>query len=233
MSFRSLLLSAVILLLNLVSISALAFPERPPASHAVNVNEVLANVANKAELSRWVGSEPTNCVKSSDVVEVCEWQLSSSDPGWPSLRRAIDTSRGIALICALSVDGSARLGGSCNAIPQRSNRSDFSLPTLESASRRKIDELREAYRRLAQSWLDEALTLVAMSNLMGGTPTGCRSNLEGEVACVWYLDTRVYGHGTVLASLSARSGSKARLRCIFQMDGRPRGEDSCEASLDD
>ena len=68
---------------------------------------------------------------------------------------------------------------------------------------------------------------------LGATPAGCRSNTKGEQACLWYLDKTTYGHGTIVTSLRARSGSKVKMRCVFPLDGHPRAPESCVASIDE
>jgi hypothetical protein len=227
---RRLLIQLTILLLP--TAAAYGIPEQPSREQTEQVNGLLEAATNKAEISAWVGVAPKGCINGSEAVEVCEWQLSTSAKGWDPLHDAIDSRKPISLICALPVDGSERLPASCSARPQESNKRMFETENIKTAKGVTTEEVEEVYQRLAQSWIEEARTLGSMSKLVGGLPTGCRSNARGEQVCIWYLDKHFYGNGTVAMSLGARLGSKVELRCIFPTDGRPRGEDSCEASSD-
>lgn len=217
----------------LLSLPAKGIPRRPARAQDVKINQLLADASNAAQISRAVGVEPHRCLDSSSSVEVCEWRLGARDRRWDDLARAIGTQKRIAVICALPKDGSARLRSSCVARPRGSNRTMFSTRKYRSAKNFDEADVRAHFGRLAQEWIDESLTMVSLSFLLGGVPSECSPPVEGRQACAWRLDDSQYGHGTVSAAVGARGNRRVRLDCRLPADGTPRAVEACVASIEE
>lgn len=230
---RSKITVVSILFVLFVPLTAAAVPEHPPREHAVAVNEILAGAADKTGISDLVGAMPFKCFQSADSVEVCEWRLSNRETGWRPLAKAIETLKRVALLCALPTDGSPRLKLSCAARPQASNKALFSVKQIRNVRRLKMSALREVYQRLAQRWIDESLTMVSLSFLLGGVPSDCAPTSGGILTCTWHLDNSDYGHGTVATAVGARVGEKVQLHCELPANGSPRSVEGCEAAVDE
>jgi hypothetical protein len=227
--------ASVLLISNASLVSA--NPVRPPAEYQAAVEEFLAPATTKSMIRDKVGIRAERCIESSPTTELCQWSLRDREWGWQPLARAIHTRDRVALVCELPVDGSPRTHGSCTAHPKRSNRSLFTPKGAgpgrnpKGALRKKRAASRDETQNIAQSWLDGARTLAEMSHLMGALPSVCEPPSNGERMCVWRGTARVYGHGTIAASIKVAGSKKVRLHCRFPIDGSERAADSCFARL--
>jgi hypothetical protein len=200
--------SNVIMAMSLVAVMATpaasnvsGAPEQPSREQAARVDELSATGTTKDELTNWLGIPPNLCISSSSSVELCEWRLSDREKGWEDLAEAIDTNRRVAMICALPRDGSARSKSSCVARPRLSNKREFNATRFKRKEGIKPDDVRTAYQKLAQRWIDDAVRMVPLSFLLGGVPDRCEPASEGTRSCLWVLDNTDQGHGTVATAL--------------------------------
>jgi hypothetical protein len=233
---RILIAVAVSLLISQTSL-AISKAVRPPVEYQVAVEEFLAEARTQATIRDRVGIRAERCVESSVTTKLCQWSLRDRESGWQPLARAIRTRDRVSLVCELPIDESPRVDGSCTAHPQRSNRSMFTPKGAGPGRNPKggLGKKRAASRgenqMIAQSWLDGAHTLAEMSHLLGALPSICDPPANGERVCVWRATARIYGHGTIAASIKAAGGKKVRLHCRFPVDGSGRAPDSCDARI--
>lgn len=233
---RILIAVAAALLMSQASL-AISKAARPPLEYQVAVEEFLAEARTKSTIRLLVGIRAERCVESSPTTELCQWSLRDRDSGWQPLARAIRTRDRVALVCELPIDGTARIDGSCTAYPQRSNRSMFKPKGAgpgrnpKGGLRKKRAAARGENQKIAQAWLDGAHTLAEMSHLLGALPSVCEPPVNGERVCVWRATARIYGHGTIAASIEAAGSKKVRLHCRFPVDGSGRAPDSCGARI--
>jgi len=104
-------------------------------------------------------------------------------------------------------------------------------PKINSAKNRgKSRYPRKQYELLAQSWLDEARTLVELSRLMGAIPDACMPIPAAAQICTWHTNNKTYGHGTVAMSMDAKFGNKVLFACTLPTDGSRRAPNSCHSS---
>jgi len=234
--YRILIATAVLLLIPQTSLAD-SRAARPPTEYQVAVEEFLAEARTRSTIRDRVGIRAESCIESSGTTELCQWSLRDREWGWQPLARAIHTRARVALVCELPIDGSPRAEGSCTAHPQRSNRSQFTPKGAgpgrnpKGGLRKKRAASREENRAIAQSWLDSAGTLAEMSHLLGALPSVCEPPANGERICIWRATARVYGHGTIAASIEVAGSKKVRLHCRFPIDGSRRRPDSCDARI--
>lgn len=234
--YRILVAAAVIVLMPQSS-PANSKAVRPPAEYQVAVEEFLAEARTKSTIRDKVGVRAGNCLESSATTEICQWSLRDREWGWQPLAQAIRTRDRVALVCELPIDGSPRAAGSCTAHPQRSNRRLFTPKGAgpgrnpKGGLRNKRAASRDENRAIAQSWLDGAGTLAEMSHLLGALPSVCEPPVNDERTCIWRATARIYGHGTIAASIEAAGSKKVRLHCRFPIDGSRRAAGSCDARI--
>jgi hypothetical protein len=193
--------------------------ELPLSAMQINVDRLLTNSRTQNSISRFVGHGPSRCVKSSTSMIVCAWSVSHRAPGWQLLAAGIETAKSLVLLCELPIDGSERATGSCSAVPKQSHR--------WSSRNVSLDE-RE---KMAQSRLNDPLTLVEMSRLLGAVPTRCSPASAGNQICYWHTNAGVFVHYTVATSIKGNVHKKFRLICTFPTNGSDRSE-GCYAEVD-
>lgn len=214
-----------------VSASTLnAEPHQPAPEKQIKVNHVLAKARTLEAISIRVGIGPDGCIRSSNSMFLCEWGLTKRQAGWRALADAIATAERIALLCELPSDGSLRANDSCSARPRHSNRGMFRPKTDSGKKRVKSRYPRKEYEVLAQSWLDEARTLVELSRLIGAIPGACMPIPAAAQICTWHTNNKTYGHGTVAMSMDAKFGNKVLFACTLPTDGSRRAPNSCHSS---
>ena len=182
----------------------------------------------KVELAAFAGDEPLRCVFSAPGLELCAWQIRSGDDAWTALAADAEAAGDLNLLCELPLDGSPRAEGSCRVHSRSVHATSDAegLPPVGAAG--SLENRREAERRLG-----EALTVLALSHLVGDAPERCKTGASVQT-CEWSLAEGAAGYG-LLASLvdDAGSGSTVRLRCVLPLDGAARRTDSCEAAWAD
>jgi len=182
----------------------------------------------KLEVAEFAGSEPVRCVFSAPGLELCSWQIPSDADAWAALAGEAELVGDLNLLCELPLDGSARAADSCRAHARSVHAASDAegLPAVGAAG--SLENRREAERRLG-----EALTVRALSHLVGDAPERCKTGSSVQT-CEWSLAEGAAGYG-LLASLvdDAGSGSTVRLRCVLPLDGAARSTDSCEAAWTD
>jgi hypothetical protein len=182
----------------------------------------------KVELAEFAGGEAARCVFSAPGLELCAWSIDPGNDAWATLAVDVETEGDLTLLCELPLDGSPRAEASCRAHPRAvQTASDAGgLPPVGAAG--SLENRREAERRLGA-----ALTVRALSDLVGDIPERCKTGPNVQT-CEWSLAEGVVGYG-LLASLvdDAGSGSAVRLRCVLPLDGAARSTDSCETAWTD
>jgi hypothetical protein len=179
-------------------------------------------LATKVEIADFAGGEAARCVFSSPGLELCAWRIGKGDAAWTALADA-GTGGDLNFLCELPIDGSPRAAGSCSAHARGAETAaSGSLPPVGAAG--SLEGRRDAERRLG-----DALTVLAISHLIGDAPERCRTGAEVQT-CEWSLAEGASGYA-LLASLvdDAGSGSAVLLRCIVPLDGSARAADSCGA----
>ncbi len=182
----------------------------------------------KVELAEFAGGEAARCVFSAPGLELCAWSIDPDNDAWVALAGDAETEGDLILLCELPLDGSPRAADSCRAHPRAVQAASGAggLPPVGAAG--SLENRREAERRLG-----EALTVRALSDLVGDIPERCKTGPTVQT-CEWSLSEGVVGYG-LLASLvdDAGSGSAVRLRCVLPLDGAARSTDSCETAWTD
>ena len=181
----------------------------------------------KVEVAGFAGGEAARCVFSAPGLELCTWGIATQNDAWSALAANAETEGDLILLCEFPLDGSPRAEGSCRAHPAVQAASDAGgLPPVGAAG--SLENRREAERKFG-----EALTVRALSHLVGDAPVRCKTGSTVQT-CEWSLAEGAAGYG-LLASLvdDAGSGSTVRLRCVLPLDGAARSTDSCEAAWTD
>ena len=211
---------AVILVVALGGAGCQSPPVEPPIGSDISVEKRLAAWTTAFEISQYVGPFPRICFQAGSGNELCEWQAGDRDPGWSSLAAAIGTRDRINVLCEVPQSGEPRAPGSCTAHPRRSNRYSWKWGEGQRA----------IHQKTAAKAFDNARSLTEMSRLMGSAPEGCVTS-HAQLICLWRTDDQTFGHGTLAMWIRAPISKKIRLRCIFPLDGSPRGVESCSASV--
>jgi hypothetical protein len=207
-------------------------PRSEIESSRAQVNRLLAGMRTQQELSAFVGSQARVCVEATPSGRLCEWRLSSRDPGWAELATSLATEDRINLLCVLPVDGSDRTEDSCAAFPRRSNRVLYPIPTQlprpgSTPGQENRVEAKARHERTANADLARAKTLLELATLMGAAPDSCVDPGDGTRSCAWAATSYTYGHGTLVRSLSLEAQKKVWMRCVLPADGGPRQAGSC------
>ena len=119
------------------------------------------------------------------------------------------------LISEFPTDGTPR-ERACLVLPAASP------PTTGNSSRRA-----RISRPEAQSQLDAATTVWALSELVGDVPERCGAVDATTQFCVWRADNHTSGFPTLLPLLESRA--RLRLGCTLPADGGARAAGSCRA----
>lgn len=182
----------------------------------------------KSQIAELAGGEPDRCVFSAPGLELCSWPLEVGSDGWSALASGAEAEGDLNLLCELPLDGSPRAEGSCRAHPRSTQAASEAegLPPVAAAG--SLESRRDAERRLG-----EALTVRALSDLVGDAPERCKTGSTAQT-CEWSLGEGAAAYG-LLASLvdDAGSGRAVRLRCVLPLDGSARSTDSCDAAWTD
>jgi hypothetical protein len=185
-------------------------------------------LTTKAAVAEFAGGEASRCVFSAPGFELCSWSIGTGNDAWSELVADVEIEGDLVLLCELPLDESPRAEGSCLAHPRavQAASSTGGLPPVGAAG--SLEHRRESERRLG-----EALTVRALSHLVGDAPERCKTGSSVQT-CEWNLGEGAAGYG-LLASLvdDAGSGSTVRLRCVLPLDGAARSTDSCEAAWSD
>jgi hypothetical protein len=182
----------------------------------------------KLELAEFAGGEVARCVFSAPGLELCAWTIDPGNDAWAALVADVEIEGDLILLCELPLDGSPRAEDSCHTHPLalQAAAGAGGLPPIGAAG--SLENRRDAERRLG-----EALTVRALSDLVGDVPLRCKTGPSAQT-CEWSLAEGVAGYD-LLASLvdDAGSGSTVRLRCVLPLDGAARSTDSCDAAWTD
>ena len=182
----------------------------------------------KIEVAEFAGGEAARCVFSAPGLELCTWSIATGNDAWSALAEDPETEGELVLLCEFPLDGSPRAEGSCLAHPRAVQEAsdEAGLPAVGAAG--SLENRREAELKLG-----EALSVLALSHLVGDAPESCKTGANVQT-CEWSVAEGAAGYG-LLASLvdDAGSGSTVRLRCVLPLDGDVRGTDSCEAAWTD
>jgi hypothetical protein len=188
----------------------------------------LDGLTTKLAVAEFAGGEASRCVFSAPGLELCTWSIGTANDAWSALAVDLETEGDLVLLCELPLDESPRAEGSCRAHPRAVQAASGAggLPPVGAAG--SLEHRRDAERRLG-----EALTVRALSHLVGDAPERCKTGSSVQT-CEWNLGEGAAGYG-LLASLvdDAGSGSTVRLRCVLPLDGAARSTDSCEAAWTD
>jgi hypothetical protein len=182
----------------------------------------------KVELAEFAGGAAARCVFSAPGLELCAWTIDPDNDAWAALAVDVETEGDVILLCELPLDGSPRAEASCRSHPLavQSASGAGGLPPVGAAG--SLENRRAAEQRLA-----EALTVRALSDLVGDVPLRCRTGPTAQT-CEWSLAEGLAGYGLLAALVDdAGSGSTVRLRCVLPLDGAARSTDSCEAAWTD
>jgi hypothetical protein len=178
----------------------------------------------KIEIAEYAGGDAARCVFSAPDLELCTWRIEEGQAAWAALSQP-GIGGDLNLLCELPIDGSPRADGSCRAHPRSSQAAarESALPPVSAAG--SLEGRSSAEQRLA-----EALTVRALSDLVGDAPDRCKTNLESQT-CEWSVGEDAAGYGLLAALVDdAGSGSVVRLRCAVPLDGSARATDSCGAT---
>jgi hypothetical protein len=182
----------------------------------------------KIEVAEFAGRDADRCVFSAPDLELCAWRLEASDGSWSALAAEVGADGDLDLLCEFPLDGTPRAEGSCLAHPHSVEAASAAdgLPPVGAAG--SLERRREAERKLG-----DALSVRALSHLVGDAPERCKTGSTAQT-CEWSVAEGRAGYG-LLASLvdDAGSGSTVRLRCVLPLDGSARSTDSCEAAWAD
>jgi hypothetical protein len=185
-------------------------------------------LTTKLALAEFAGGEASRCVFSAPGFELCSWSIGTGNHAWSVLVVDAETEGDLVLLCELPLDEGPRAEGSCRAHPRAVQAASGTggLPPVGAAG--SLEHRRESERKLG-----EALTVRALSHLVGDAPERCKTGSNVQT-CEWNLGEGAAGYG-LLASLvdDAGSGSTVRLRCVLPLDGAVRSTDSCEAAWTD
>lgn len=195
---------------------------------------VLMGYETKDHVSNFVGPTPSACIDSSATQEICEWELSGSDPGWRPLAKAIHSGDRLRLLCELPQDGSPRAHGSCSAHPQRSNRGEYKVSRgagPRRLTRNQVEQRQAESQRRANSELAGAHDLPQLCRLLGALPDSCHETSAGSLICMWRTNSRTQGHGMTAALINADPAKRVRLQCELPLDGSRRPDGSCAAHV--
>lgn len=191
-------------------------------------SEALAARTTKAEVAEFAGRGADRCVFSAPDLELCAWRLEASGGSWSALAAEAGAEGDLNLLCEFPLDGTPRAEGSCLAHPRSLEAAAASdeLPPVGAAG--SLERRRDAERKLG-----DALSVRALSHLVGDAPERCKTGAMVQT-CEWSAAEGQAGYG-LLASLvdDAGSGSSVRLRCVLPLDGSARATDSCEAAWAD
>jgi|GEM_PF-2668578 len=229
----------------LVALAANAQPEGQfhgpvlfdPSTDA-RVETLLAPIRDRDSLSRAFGRSTTRCFGVGSSWELCEWQLSRSDSGWHELASVMGVRDRISVLCVLPTNGNPRDPQSCTAHVRRSNRDRWRVSRPVGHLRRdhrprsNLYETRERYRDIATGMLDDARTLIALSRLLGQTPSSCVAK-GAQLDCLWRATSQTWGHGTLATAAGFSDRKKLRLACRLPADGGLRGRNSCQIEIGD
>ncbi len=182
----------------------------------------------KVAVAEFAGGEAARCVFSAPGFELCSWSIGTGNDAWSALAVDVETEGDLVLLCELPLDESPRAEGSCRTHPRAVQAASGAggLPPVGAAG--SLEHRRDSERKLG-----EALSVRALSHLVGDAPEHCKTGSTVQT-CEWSLGEGAAGYG-LLASLvdDAGSGSTVLLRCVLPLDGAARSTDSCEAAWTD
>lgn len=184
-------------------------------------------LATKAEIVDFAGAEAVRCVFSAPGLELCTWRVVEGDAAWDALSDAGAGGGDLNLVCELPLDGSARADGSCRThVRSAQAAGGGSLPPVGAAG--SLESRRDAERKLG-----EALSVRAISDLVGDAPERCKTGAQVQT-CEWSVDEGAAAYGLLAVLVDdAGSGSAVRLSCIVPLDGAARAANSCDVAWTD
>lgn len=205
--------------------------EEPAAAGRDAVEAFLCDARSKEAVDHAVGGVPYMCATGPRGEQICTWQLSKRNVGWKSLAPTIPTSSRINLVCGFEADGQ-RLRGGCSVRPRNSRESEWYVaPRQGKGSRAKLERRKKRQDALERSEaaLATALTVGAVSRLVGQGPDRCTASSDGYYSCLWRASRSTYGHA--LLAVQIDTDKKVHLNCRFPWDGGDRAPDSCYVSI--
>ena len=203
------------------------------AQAAAAADAALSSQRRESELSRSLLSSPARCIRTDEATKQCVWRLGNRTSAWHPIAAAIGTDDRINVICTLPLHDEQRAARSCSAYPRRSDRMRYVVGHSRRDRRKRADtaQRRERLRQGARDRLARARGFDDLVALLGDLPITCAGVPGGDRTCVWKLDARTLGHGTVAAAAGLPSSKKLRLDCVFDGAGALRAP--CAGRIDD
>jgi hypothetical protein len=168
----------------------------------------------KDRVIAFAGGPPERCVYARPDREICTWKLDGTllAPG------STPATEGVNLVCELPIRPGGEFAGTCT--PHARNAT-AELPPVSAGDASKVDLERRGRGRPLHE-LDDAATLLDLSQRLGDAPEICRTGVQQQT-CVWRVPEPI-------AARSFASAGPLELRCTLPLDGSARAPGSCRAA---